>query len=77
MSVSLRPMDEDDYRSSSRDAVGGYVDQLVDSGGWTPDEARRLGNGELRLNVFGHNDVARRSLGYAEVAVEMQKQLEV
>ena len=80
MSVSLRPMDEDDYRSSSRDAVGGYVDQLVDSGGWTPDEARRLGNGELRLNVFGHNDVARglcRSLGYAEVAVELQKQLEV
>ncbi len=158
MSVTLRPMDAADYEEFVRDAVDGYVDQLVDSGGWTPDEARakadadfsrllpdglateeqhltmmvddasgqvvggsgsapraerpqvpvgarhlgaagrsrtgngragmlaledearRLGHAELRLNVFGHNDVARglyRSLGYAEVAVEMQKQLEV
>jgi len=159
VSVTLRPMDAADYEEFVREAVDGYVDQLVDSGGWTPDEARakadadfsrllpdglateeqhltmmvddasgqvvgrlwfsalersgrrylwvhdisvlpvarghghgragmlaledearRLGYGELRLNVFGHNDVARglyRSLGYAEVAVEMQKQLEV
>jgi ribosomal protein S18 acetylase RimI-like enzyme len=150
-------MDEDDYRAFHREAVDGYVGQLVDSGGWTraeaqvkadadfgrllpdglstPDqhltlivdeasgevvgrlwfsgmerngrrylyvhdlevhpaargrghgrsamlalevEARRLGYDELRLNVFGHNEVARglyRSLGYAEVAVEMQKHL--
>ena len=159
MSVTLRPMDAADYEEFVREAVDGYVGQLVDSGGWTPDEARakadadfsrllpdglatkeqhltmmvddasgqvvgrlwfsalerngrrylwvhdvsvlpdargqghgragmlaledearRLGYGELRLNVFGHNDVARglyRALGYAEVAVEMQKQLEV
>lgn len=157
MSVSLRPMNEDEYRGFALDGVGGYVDQLVDSGGWTveearakadadfarllpdglatpdehltlmvddasgevvgrlwfsrmkrngraylwvhdiealpdargrghgragmlalEDEARRLGYGELRLNVFGQNQVARglyRSLGYAEVAVEMQKQV--
>ena len=157
MSVTLRPMGEDEYEEFVRDAVAGYIDQLVDSGGWTPDEARakadadyqrllpegratadqhltaivddesgqvvgrlwfsamerndrrylwvhdisvlpdargqghgragmlaledearRLGYDELRLNVFGHNQVARglyRSLGYAEVAVEMQKQL--
>jgi ribosomal protein S18 acetylase RimI-like enzyme len=42
------------------------------------DEARRLGVGEIRLNVFGGNEVARglyRSLGYGEAAVEMTKQV--
>ena len=42
------------------------------------DEARRLGIGEIRLNVFGGNDVARglyRSLGYGEAAVEMTKRV--
>jgi ribosomal protein S18 acetylase RimI-like enzyme len=158
MTVRLRPMDEEDYRRFVGAAVAGYIDQLVDSGGWTrdqarakadadfarllpdglstpnehltlivaeasgnvvgrlwfsareqngrrhlyvhdlevlpaarghghgraamlalEDEARRLGLDELRLNVFGHNEVARglyRSLGYAEVAVEMQKHLD-
>jgi GNAT superfamily N-acetyltransferase len=40
------------------------------------DEARRRGVGRVALNVFGRNEVARglyRSLGYAEVAVVMDK----
>ena len=42
------------------------------------EEARRRGLARIELNVFGGNDVARglyRSLGYAEVAVSMGKDL--
>jgi ribosomal protein S18 acetylase RimI-like enzyme len=42
------------------------------------DEARRCGFPEIRLNVFGGNEVARslyRSLGYAEFAIAMRKRL--
>jgi len=42
------------------------------------EEARRSGFSEIRLNVFGGNEVARnlyRSLGYAEFAVAMRKRL--
>jgi ribosomal protein S18 acetylase RimI-like enzyme len=42
------------------------------------DEAKRLGLAEIRLNVFGGNDVARslyRSLGYDEFAIGMRKRL--
>jgi ribosomal protein S18 acetylase RimI-like enzyme len=41
-------------------------------------EARSLGLDRIRLNVFGHNDVARnlyRSLGYEELSVLMGKPL--
>ena len=42
-------------------------------------EARRLGLARVELNVFGGNEAARglyRSLGYAEWAVSMAKELE-
>jgi ribosomal protein S18 acetylase RimI-like enzyme len=42
-------------------------------------EARRRGHTRIRLNVFGGNEVARslyRSLGYAELAVFMGKDLQ-
>ncbi len=42
------------------------------------DEARALGLDRMRLNVFGHNEPARRlyrSLGYAELSVLMGKVL--
>jgi ribosomal protein S18 acetylase RimI-like enzyme len=42
-------------------------------------EARRLGLDRIRLNVFGHNEVARtlyRSLGYVELSVLMGKALD-
>ena len=42
------------------------------------DEVQTLGFGELGLNVWGGNEVARslyRSLGYAEVSVGMKKRL--
>jgi ribosomal protein S18 acetylase RimI-like enzyme len=42
------------------------------------EEARRRGFTEIRLNVFGGNEVARslyRSLGYAEFAIGMRKRL--
>ena len=42
------------------------------------DEARRLGEGSLALNVWGGNEVARglyRSLGYVEESVHMRKRL--
>jgi GNAT superfamily N-acetyltransferase len=42
------------------------------------EEARRRGHTRIRLNVFGGNEVARslyRSLGYAELAVTMGKDL--
>ena len=42
------------------------------------DEARSLGLTRISLNVFGGNEVARslyRSLGYAEKAVAMSKEL--
>jgi ribosomal protein S18 acetylase RimI-like enzyme len=42
------------------------------------DEARALGHDVVKLNVFGGNTRARglyRSLGYAEIAVEMTKRL--
>jgi GNAT superfamily N-acetyltransferase len=42
------------------------------------EEARRRGLGGIALNVFGGNDVARRlyrSLGYAETAIFMTKDL--
>jgi Acetyltransferase (GNAT) family. len=42
------------------------------------EEARRRGFTEIRLNVFGGNEIARslyRSLGYAEFAVAMRKRL--
>ncbi len=42
------------------------------------EEARRRGFTEIRLNVFGGNEIARslyRSLGYAEFAIAMRKRL--
>src|SRR4029453_9727851 len=42
------------------------------------EEARRRGFTEIRLNVFGGNELARslyRSLGYAEFAIAMRKRL--
>ncbi len=41
-------------------------------------EARRRGATELGLNVFGHNEIARRlyeSMGYAPTAIRMKKNL--
>jgi ribosomal protein S18 acetylase RimI-like enzyme len=43
------------------------------------EECRRLGLSELRLNVFGHNTVARRlyeSLGYRPLALTMGRRLD-
>ena len=42
------------------------------------EEARRRGFTEIRLNVFGGNEIARslyRSLGYAEFAIAMRERL--
>jgi ribosomal protein S18 acetylase RimI-like enzyme len=44
------------------------------------DEARALGLDRVRLNVFGHNEVARRlyvSLGYDELSILMGQALNV
>ena len=43
------------------------------------DEARALGLDRIRLNVFGHNEIARnlyRSLGYEELSILMGKALD-